>query len=867
MVKIKKISIILSLLFFFSFVFFLNINTKSLKLNVGELSVFAYDDTQSSSTQSVLSNIKFEDEKLEQYLLSISGQEQLDSNTFSDLEELIFDGNNALCSEILTINDLWQFNFIRLSTIQIVNMPKLVNIDISITSNTLATMIIQNNSELSNITIQVSSLKNLTLQQNPSITYLDISKSNNIRNLELDKMQFEEGDNLIERTLLYAPNLKTLFISKNEWLTRLDLSKSEKLENIVLDDCINLVKIDLSSELKFLTSLSFNNCYNLSGINIDSAQNLQYLSLQDCSSISVNFYNNLTNLYKLEYINLFNTKIRDINLNNFTKLRTLSVGSDYLRTFNLSNMESLYELNLYQSNDLKEIKLYNANLLSNFNIDNCTNLQSIILDNVGIGAFSVMGNMLLKNVYLDCNNLINITIDNCLNLNSLEFRNCVNLKSLEVFGCQNLTNEFVDNLSELNMLENVQISECDKIYTFQIKNKPYIKNLNIKNLNNLNVLSIENVGEEPNILLPTNLLKLRSLTLVDLSQANFNTSVLDVDGGVLSAVKLVNLPFTKINLNNNEIASFEIDKVNNLREIILSNNKISSIDSIITLLENSSMLTNININNNRIDFSKGDALEKLQGHKYRYCVVIGLQNIIEDNDYTYSPNIYFGGLQPHYNNIQVIVYHSSSKYSKASLTNSVLYNFESFDFLNNQFKKLNKGTYYITYQKLDSNGNIIEMTEEEKSMFSPIYFTVTIEKNLMDYVWIILVAFAGVIFIYVGIVYLIQKRQKAQFFGSEISNHIDRSSNMMTNKEMRKMQKENKKIIKQNKKLDKINQKQDNNLNKELKERELSANQNDISNTNSDNANNLKELKVDENNQKNDNNNKNSFKPPKLPKS
>ena len=877
----KKVTIFLVSLFcLFVFCLFNYLNNTQ-----SSLSITAYADS------SVTLN-----EDLQKYLLSLTGDENLDSNSFTNLDELVFDGTNNLCNSIVEISGLGQFNFSSLTKITVRDMTNLVSADfagqnqnktvfpnlttlvvencdnlttlnfnqnsnlssitissceklnfnlnesvaqnlkslslkdingssfklnyimpnlkqctlqnnasltdINLTANDLTEFYVISNSNLVNFCINSNSLSTLNFKDNVSLLTFDVTKSSYIKTFELDNMSFEEDGVIVERELLYAPNLKQIFVNSNDWIDEFDISKSENVETIIFTNCLGLRKLNLATNLTKLQSIDLSNCYNLNQVDINSAINLKSLSLSECSILSFNCYENVYNMLNLQNLNLQGTNVKDLTLENLTNLQVLVLGSKNLNNLKLHNLNSLYLVKLNNVTNLKSIEVTNAESLFSFDLSSCNNIQTIKFDNVGLIQCNIAGLNLLNSVYLNCENLEELYVYDCLSLNSLVFNNCVNIKKLKILGCDSLNGEVVSNFANLNLLENVYVSECPSIFSFELANKPNIKSLNLSNLNNLTILSLTNLGVNTIINLPNDMKSLRSLTLSNLKQAQFLSSELDLSDGVLSAVTLVDLPFTKINLNDNYISALNISGVDKLEEIQLANNRITNIESIITLLDVSPKLMFVNLNNNRIDFSDGTALNAIKGSMYGQWVVIGVQNIIDNNDYTYKPEIYFGGLNPYYTNFQAVMYHSVSKYTKASLTQSVLNGLSKRVLASDKFTELGNGTYYITFEKLDSNGNVISMTDEEKALFLPIYFTVSTQFNIIQFIWIIFLAVAVLIFIYVGISFWIEKRRKARLLGEDVE--VDKSmGTTLSMKEIKQAEKEHRRLFKESEKLEK----------------------------------------------------------------
>ena len=718
-------------------------------------------------------------------------EKQLTSLTITDLNTGEFSLNNSM--ENLTY-------------LEINNCEALKNIDFN--ANSLRKIVLNGNMFLTKIKLNASKLNDLILKGNQSLQTLDLTESFNIKTIELDEMTFEENGFIVSRTILYAPALKNIFISSNDWLEGFDISYSKNLESVVFNNCTNLKTIEFASDLQKLQTLDLTNCYNLTKVDFSSALNLYSLSLGGCNLLANSAFVNLSQMKQLQYLNLKGTNLRDLSLNGFENLQILTVGSSYLTNIDLQNVLNLYRLDIDISKNLDSIKILNTPSIEEISFKNCDAIKEVILENISLKKFDLSGKSYLNKIVINSQTLKKLSIYDCEYLNKLDFSQCPELTNIEILGCASLNSEAVENLQQLNKIEYVHISECSSIYTFSLEDKPTIRELNIKNLNNLTILNLKNLGTNSKITLPQFTFSLRSMSLQGFKETDFGTKKLDLSNGVLSAVTLVNVPFETINLNDNVITVFNITEVEKLRFINLANNRITNAESVMNLLDTAYSLEKLDINNNRIDFSKGKSLKKIQSGIYYYCISIGVQNIIADNDYTFKPKIFYGGLGTHHKQIKAVVYHSTKKYSKASLSKSVLETFEKTNLKEGKFKKYSNGTYYVTFEKIDSNGNALAMTDEEKAMFGPIYFTVSTEFDFVRFIWIIFIGVAVLIFIYVGVSWFFEKRRKAKILGEETEDGIglliDES---MTKKEIRILKKEHRRQSKENAKQQKNQEK------------------------------------------------------------
>ncbi len=738
--------------------------------------------------------------------LNFAGNNALKTLKISFCAQISFDIPAEVCQTLETLslsNVQTAFNislvFPKLKTLELVDTG---TISLSVNGYVLENATITGNSNLLSLAVSASELTALTLQNNPKLQMLDLSKCVNCKTINLDKMDFEENGIVVSRNLVYAPDLRTFFLSGNDWLTQFDLSRSPNLQTIVLTSCTNLGKLDLADTLTSLITLDLTECRNLLDLSILSAVNLTKLSLSGCNQLRNAIFENVSSYSKLQYLDLSGTGVQQIEFKNFEELEILFLGSSYLTSVNLDNLPKLYQFEISNSTNLKQIELSNLEKLKTFTPQYCDGIEKININSAALESFKVSGKNRLKAITLSCTELKSFIVLNCNSLTELDFAECQNLTTIEVVGCASLASESFASLDGIITLESVTVSECPNVYSFSLADKPNLTELNLSYLNSLTSLSLSNFAQRTRIYLPSKLSGLRSLTLTGLARAEFGSDTLDLSQGVLSSVRINNVPFVKINLCDNVLANINISGTRYLQEINLANNRITNIDAVMSLLATSEQLSLVNLNNNRIDFSKGNALKSLKSGIYLHCVVLGIQNVINNNKYTYEPKIYYGGTGIQYTNIRAVVYHSNRIYRISEISDSTLRKFDHSTLVEDRFKKCKNGTYYIAFEKLDDNGNKIEMTEAEQSQFMPVYFVVSKEFDMIKFIWIIFVGLAGLIFVYVGISWLIERRRKQQLLGDEVGDITD-GGTKLSRKEIKLAEREHRKMFKENDKLDK----------------------------------------------------------------
>ena len=176
----------------------------------------------------------------------------------------------------------------------------------------------------------------------------------------------------------------------------------------------------------------------------------------------------LSNVTKLQSLELVNNNLTLINLSDCKSLEYLSCYDNKLISLNVANCSKLFNLLCYQ------------NMLSTINLEGCSELAYCIIDSNE-----------LKELNIDsCENLINLS---CMG-NKLTTLNVVDKPNLLDLSCQG------------NALTSLNIENCEKLQRC-FCNFNQINNLNIENCHNIeelwchrNNLSILNVSNMPNLI-------------------------------------------------------------------------------------------------------------------------------------------------------------------------------------------------------------------------------------------------------------------------------------------------------------------------------------------------------------------------------
>ena len=205
---------------------------------------------------------------------------------------------------------------------------------------------------------QSNSLGSVDLSKNIELTYLDLS-SDSLTSIDLSK----------------NTKLKYLNLNGNA-LTNINLSKNTELTSLYLDNNA-LTNVDVSMNTK-LTQLSMGNANEnvgdnaLTSINLDNNLNLTYLDIERNKLTNINLSKNTL----LTEVILNGNNISSINISNNSNLTKLELGSNRLTNIDLSKSAALTKLGLAR-NSLTNVDLSNNTALTELNmgINQLTNID------------------------------------------------------------------------------------------------------------------------------------------------------------------------------------------------------------------------------------------------------------------------------------------------------------------------------------------------------------------------------------------------------------------------------------------------------------------------------------------------------------
>ncbi|GAB5555734.1 MAG: hypothetical protein Sapg2KO_53250 [Saprospiraceae bacterium] len=252
-----------------------------------------------------------------------------------------------------------------------------------------------------------------------NVTYLDLFYSGSDPDEKITDLTGIEG----------FTNLKELIVGNNA-LTAISLNENTALEKLYLNSN-QLSAIELSNN-PALTYLSIGR-NELQGIDVSANVNLQYLNLEANSIKSLDVSNNP----KLVELSVLVNELSSITgLEQTTGLKKLNLGWNDLESLTL-NISSLEWINIEQ------------NLLTNLNVNGCTSLTSLIATNNSLKQLDLHSNVSLQYLKVSANEIEQVDLSKNLalelfwisnnHLAKLDVSKLSKLYDLSIFGNADLS--------------------------------------------------------------------------------------------------------------------------------------------------------------------------------------------------------------------------------------------------------------------------------------------------------------------------------------------------------------------------------------------------------------------------------------------
>ncbi len=268
-------------------------------------------------------------------------------------------------SNIAGIEDflaLVSFDALQIFSLNVVDLSGLSTLeDVNVTfSFNLGSIDLTGCSNLKNLNISFTNVATLDLSTNLLLETINISKVDNIIDLDVS------GKNLLNTLIASESGLQNLNVSGCTALSSININETSVQS---LDLSGNIAVTSLGFYETYLTTLNLANCTNLTSLTVVGNQDLTNLNLTNCMSLT--------------YLNFRDCTSNDFQLNtdNFPFLEFINFNNAFIPSLDLRNNSNLNTLNLYDCS-ISELDLRNGN---NTNLDVFiigTNLNCISVDDV-----------------------------------------------------------------------------------------------------------------------------------------------------------------------------------------------------------------------------------------------------------------------------------------------------------------------------------------------------------------------------------------------------------------------------------------------------------------------------------------------------
>ena len=638
-------------------------------------------------------------------------------------------------------------DFENLTVIDLANTSKITKVILK-SASSLVTISLVNLTGLQNMQIdEPENLLNLTSTGNTHLLSFIVYNATKLSNINFD----ETNSNFKQINSEYLENFT---LTSNNWFYKIKFL-SDNLSILNLSNCENVTEIIFLDSLSNLSVLNLQGLYNLGSLDISTAINIIELNFCDCYLLPTTTYDDIENFTNLHYLNLENSSILNIDLQNFEYLVEIKLGNyNYLKTISIKNVPNLTSLGIENCNNLSSINLQDLESLSELLVKNLSNLENITINNCGVIELLLNDFEYLSTLHINSSALDILTLNELPALYNLDFSDCQNITELYVTECNAIDQTFSSNLTNLSFLKKLRIGFCDYIHYLEIENKSKLQLLDISDLSYLFSLNLDNLGESATnciISLPEDLSNMKILKLTNISNVDFSSNSLEITDGMVNTIELNYANFEIVNLNGNEITAYSIINSNEIKYIDISNNNISSLQNIIATFDSCPNIEYINSHNNRIDMSDSATNLSYLNFQKRDYLYLGIQNIIDENIYNYEPEIYYGGKILNAS-IKIKLFKSAKIVTNIDMYN-LLSNFTEITLKSNELMTLSTGTYVIAYYKKDSQNNyqLLSLGDDEYTSYESQVFYVEVEADYITTVLIVILIFVALIFAFIAV--------------------------------------------------------------------------------------------------------------------
>ena len=420
-------------------------------------------DTIYIDNNNLLSTINFTQNTISQF--QITNSQNLTTFNFRCIQTTPYDLSlNALpnltnvrldikdnCNLILTnLPLLYQIEIIGVTTFNFHDLPQLYRIKSQ--QSVLTGFTLNNLPSLYELKLDNNAITSLNLHDLPNLYTVDVS-----------------NNDILSTSLINLPSLHDMDFDYNLYPQTNAVYTFSNLPNLYSLSFINtsVDSINLNN-LNAFHDFSISSNSNISNLDFNNLPSLYNVEIIQCSTLNSILFQNLNSFYKLK---IYNTAIQGINLSNLPILYDVEITNHNNipnNTFILSNLPSLFKLNL-SFNDLKTFNFNSLPNLQELNISS-NDLQTIYLQNlVNLSVLDISSNgIYLTSLDLSSNpNISQLNYSDGWYYDQLKYINLrngnSNLTSINVGN--SVTKICVDSESEKLLLQSLDSSLSNTVFT------------------------------------------------------------------------------------------------------------------------------------------------------------------------------------------------------------------------------------------------------------------------------------------------------------------------------------------------------------------------------------------------------------------
>ena len=661
-----------------------------------------------------------------------------------------------------------------LESIILKNSAKIERIDMSGLVE-LVSVEISNLSGLINCSLyDTRAITTFKLRQVDALATLILPLANSIEILE-----FDENVATTTNKILSSTSLKTIVIIGCGLATYFDISNATNIESVNFSGCANAQTVRLASSLERLVNLNLSGLVNLSHIDFSQATNMQKLNLRNCGKLDQACYNPLNSFEYLQFLDVFKTNIRTIELSQKPSLEFLTLGSNSLLTrIDLSNVAVLNELSIADCAMLLSLTIKNAPSLETLAMHNLKNLNALTITGTAVQQLNIVSFEQTRTMDFRNNAKVEIlSVVNCVNLEELFFSGCTKLSEITIVGNENLNSNISTEINSNKSLTRLEINACDKLNALVLESLSKLTYFDISEFTSLSTLKLNGLGNilDLNIYLPQLFENMFELVFINLPSSKFVSDSIVVRNTGLSIVEIKNVRTGHIDLSSNNITSIALQNITGLQTLNLANNRISTLAPIMTALGMCLELDYVFLNNNRFDLSAETNLNAYNNSPVKDKVVLGIQNAIASNIYNFSPRVFIDSFAGFPSDIKVVVLKSALILRNPDILNAERNGFSTFNVEPNKVQTFATGTYIIKYYRIAPDGteSYISPGDHEAYLYKSTFFNVNLPTNTMLWLMLTVIGAALVLLVYGTFLFIrIKNRNKNLYFEHEDAEEL-----------------------------------------------------------------------------------------------